>query len=141
LQSQYSNMLIYWRPDLGLYRVVITEEVPDNTLFDPPFIDDALTPVGGFVKPGNDASLKQTGQLMAGIHLAPAQVATGLCQLFGGTILNPSQFGWALGFRNVNGAVVPVVSDNATGLTNQLQVCSSARCLADAYTSWHCTCR
>jgi hypothetical protein len=124
-------MLIYWRPDLGLYRAVITEEVPDNTPFDPPFINDALTLVGGFIKPGNDASLQQNGQLMQGIHLAPARYATFLCQAFGGVVLDPSQFGWALSFRDNNGAVVPVVSDNATGLTNQMQVCSSARCLAD----------
>jgi hypothetical protein len=69
LQDQYSNMLIYWRPDLGLYRAVITEAVPANTPFDPPFINPTLTPIGGFVKPASDANNKQTGQLMAGIHL------------------------------------------------------------------------
>jgi hypothetical protein len=132
LQDQYSNMLIYWRPDLGLYRAVITEAVPANTPFDPPFINPTLTPIGGFIKPASDANNKQTGQLMAGIHLAPAEVATGLCQMFGATIMDASQFGWVLGFKNVSGVITPIIGDNATGLTNQLQVCSSERCLADA---------
>jgi hypothetical protein len=52
--------------------------------------------------------------------------------MFGATIMDASQFGWVLGFKNVSGVIMPVIGDNATGLTNQLQVCSSERCLGDA---------
>ncbi|KAF6256372.1 hypothetical protein COO60DRAFT_1640790 [Scenedesmus sp. NREL 46B-D3] len=123
LWDEHSNLQIYWRPDLGLYRTVITQEVPANTPFDPPFINAALTPVGGFLKPRNDANLKQSGQLLAAIHLDTPNpdAAAGLCQLFAGSLIDASQNGWALGFRNNNGVIEPVISDNATGLTNQLQ--------------------
>jgi hypothetical protein len=112
--------------------VVITEKVPGNTPFDPPFISDELTPIGGFVKPGNDETQKSTGQLFAAIYLgvpgAPG-LSEQLCYGFGSTIMNSTQFGWTLGFRQGSGgALEPVIGDNATGLTNKIQVRRS--CLA-----------
>jgi hypothetical protein len=128
LQDKHTNMLIYWRPDVGKYRVVITEEVKPNTPFDPPFFSEELTPIGGFVKPGNDSSQKNVGRLMAALHLnLPGVPSEVLCQGFGNTVMNPNEFGWTLGFRQgADGVPVPVISDNATGLTNKLQVRSSS---------------
>ncbi|WIA10633.1 hypothetical protein OEZ85_010815 [Tetradesmus obliquus] len=124
LWDKHSNMLIYWRPDIAQYKVVISEVVPSSTPFDPPFISTDLTPVGGFVKPGNDDSQQRTGQLITAVHLdvPTANFSKALCLGFGATILDANQFGWILGFKQGSGGVPePVILDNATGLTNRVQ--------------------
>lgn len=121
-------MLVYWRPDLKMYRAVITEEAAADAPFDPPFISDSQTPTGCFVKPAPDASLQFAGQIHVSMTLdvPNLNISNQACNGFGSYILNPSQFGWVLTFKDTGAGIAPVVTDNATGLTNQMQVRADA---------------
>jgi hypothetical protein len=111
-----------WRPDLKLYSAVILEEVPASTPYDPPYINETLSPRGGFLQPITDAFASLNGGLLASMH-SGKDTSSLVCQLFGAGLLDSKQFGWVVGYRRgKGGAIERVMSDNGTGLINGMQV-------------------
>jgi hypothetical protein len=122
LQDKYNHMLIFWRPDLKIYKATVLEEVPASSPFNPPAINASLTPKGGVFHPESDSFASTAGQMIAAVH--SDKDSTGFsCKAFGSYMLNGGTFGWVLGFKQgAGGVITPVVSDNGTGTINEMQV-------------------
>jgi hypothetical protein len=126
-QGKYDHLSIAWRPDMKQYKVVVLEEVPPTTPFDPPLVNASLTPQGGFVHQQADSYLSMMGGLLAAMHSGQGS-GSFVCPVLGAFVMDSKQFGWVTGHRlGADGAVERFMADNATGLINEMQVAVDAR--------------
>jgi hypothetical protein len=121
-QDKHDHLFIFWRPDMKQYKVVVLEEVPPTTPFDPPFVNASLTPKGGVLQPLEDSYLSLMGGVVNTIHSGRDSSGV-VCWMLGSSMLDGKQFGWVTGHRlGAGGVVEKFMSDNGTGLTNDFMV-------------------
>jgi hypothetical protein len=119
-QGKYDHLNIAWRPDMKQYKVVVLEEVPPTTPFDPPLVNASLTPQGGFVHQQADSYLSMMGGLLAAMHSGQGS-GSFVCPVLGAFVMDSKQFRWGRGIALV---LMELLSD----LCRTTQLGSSTRC-------------